>query len=107
MTQLIFRYGDASEELIEAATDGSRKQPFESTQFDRHLRGTLVGARDELAAEGQEYPYHEWRSEIERFEGTDDGSYDMEVTDSITGRFGEGVTFQPDSHKVYGPKMNP
>ena len=79
--------------------------PFQASRLEKYLRGSLIGKTDELAAEGQQYPYMIWRSTLTKCARDDDGKYKFSVDDNLTASLGPGVSFKPESHEVWGPRM--
>jgi hypothetical protein len=82
-------------------------RPLESWGYSKYVRGRLLGTTDELAEVGQEYPILRWKSSVKSVSRNPSGDYDIETTEEFTASLGEGVTFQPDSYEVWGPRRDP
>lgn len=82
-------------------------RPLEWRSVSQYLRGHILGARDHLAAEGEEYPIIRWERSIKSFTRKETGEYNLEVQQSFTATLGDGVMFRPESHEVWGPQRDP
>jgi hypothetical protein len=94
---------DARERLLGAPYD----RPFEVTPVSRYLRGHLISETDQLAREGQRYPLIRWKSSIKALRRIPSGEYQIEFNDRFESMLGEGVSFRPTSHEVWGPQQDP
>jgi hypothetical protein len=80
---------------------------FEIVPLTRYLRGHLIGDADQLAQEGQLYPFINWKSSVKSVKRIPSGEYQIEVDDRFTPMLGKGVQFRPMSHEVWGPQQDP
>jgi len=77
--------------------------PLGSWRYSKYIRGRLLGATDELADEGQEYPVMHWKASVKSVSRKPSGDYNIEVTEKLTASLGKGLSFQPESFEVWGP----
>ena len=82
------------------------KHPLQSWEITKQIKGRLISKSDKLAKEGQEYPYIKWNSEIKSITCDESGEYNIEMQETFTNLFTNGVSFQPDVVEVYGPKKD-
>jgi hypothetical protein len=67
----------------------------------------LLGAVDEIAAPGYEYPFLEWRSAISELAFDDRDDLQAKVVDSMKINIPEGAQFRPTGSRIYGRPRNP
>lgn len=80
------------------------QKPIGTEGYIRYLRGYLLSNHDRLASEGNEYPLVEWRFQVTSFTRTDNNELRLSISQDMTPRLGEGVTFRPESVEIYGPE---
>jgi hypothetical protein len=97
--------------LLQLPTDteqGLLKSPYEkpigTEKYVRYLRGHLESDNDELAPEGYEYPIVQWRFAVTSFELTENDEFRLGLSQRITPRLAENVSFRPTSVEIYGPE---
>jgi len=69
----------------------------------KYLRGKLIGDAKDLAAAGNAYPMVQWRHTVEAAGIDDAGKLSVQVNESLTRQFGDGVQFEPQSREVWRP----
>jgi len=67
----------------------------------RYLRGTLIGLPDRLAADGQHYPFLNWRSKLKSVLLNEQGRFSYTLDENLTAQFGEGVKLRPTRYEVW------
>jgi len=81
------------------------KDPFDKPMgywpVVKYLRGKLIGKGEELAPEGNAYPFMRWKPEIISTEFDKSGKYNMKFKDNLTAELAEGVSFQPKSFEAW------
>lgn len=80
--------------------------PLQSWEITKQIKGRLISKSDKLAKEGQEYPFIKWKSEIKSITCDESGEYNIEMQETFTNVFADGVSFQPHAVEVYGPKKD-
>ena len=78
-------------------------KPLMRGRHDRQFKALLVGEDIELAANGEIYPFMDWKSEIESVSLSECGEYEFKFTENMTARLARGVQFKPGSFCVWGP----
>lgn len=76
--------------------------PHDSKSMRRRITGTLIGDTEDLAMEGEPYPYVEWNSKIKTFDISDDAPPTMTFTDKFTMRISDSVSMQLKSGEIRG-----
>jgi hypothetical protein len=66
----------------------------------RFLRGEMVGAADQLAADDQVYPILTWNSKLKTVAIGDNGIYGFQTADKLTAKIGVSVQFRPHAHEI-------
>ena len=83
---------------------GSYAKPLASWRHSKQLRGHLIGERGQLSAKYQTYPIMRWKSKLKSVALNKSGRYELTFDDTLTASLGEGISFQPSSFEVWGPK---
>jgi hypothetical protein len=97
--------GDDAGKIV-AVRVGRYREVLGAFPIVKYFRGVLLGEGPRLASEGQEYPMLAWKSKIKSVRRTDDGpgGYQIIPDETMTARFGEGISLRPVSFEVWGPK---
>jgi len=74
--------------------------------MSRYLRGRLVGEGEQLAADGQPYPFVHMESKLGGFDVNQDGSYAVTPTDAYTHALGPGIALTEISVELWGPAQD-
>lgn len=98
------RLAGVPEAIRSELTDGRYEEPVDMTEYVRYMRGRLIGTADQLAPEGEEYPYLEWTS-APRLQDAGEGRITISGEETFTVRTSEGIGFQAQSYEFWGPRM--
>lgn len=98
------RLAGVSEDIQSELTSGRYEVPVDMTEYVRYMRGRLIGTADELAPDGEEYPYLEWTS-APRLQDAGEGRITISGEETFTVRTAEGIGFQAQSYEFWGPQM--
>jgi hypothetical protein len=82
--------------------------PFDeplSEWLARHLRGSLLGKTDDVAAPDQEYPLFMWTSSLKEFRRNDDDTFTYLPEETFVERLSEHVRFERRSFEVRGASV--
>jgi len=67
----------------------------------KYLRGKLIGKGDQLAAEGNTYPFIKWKSAYKTTLEDKTKKLKFSPIDSITPELSQGIKFKPISHEIW------
>ena len=67
----------------------------------KYLRGKLIGEGDQLAKEGNAYPFMRWKAIVKSTSIEDGGKFNIKMTDSFTAELAQNIEFQPFSHEAW------
>jgi hypothetical protein len=87
--------------LLERALGPQYSVPRGPLMLVRYLRGTLTGAVEELAAEGELYPIFFWRGGLQKVQLGEDGVYQFTPNDTFTAKLGAGVQLSRIRYEVW------
>lgn len=88
---------------LKTLTSAPYDKPMGYWPFVKYFRGRLLGEGHELAAKGNAYPFLRWKPVIDKCEVAEDGKINIQLSESFTAEFGEGISFQPVSYEVWKP----
>lgn len=93
-------------DAVRAELDSSRyEDPIEVTEYVRYIRGRLTGPGDELAPEGEAYPYLEWTSAPTLTEAGE-GRITISGSETFTVRTADAIGFKAESYEFWGPRSD-
>lgn len=88
-----------------ATSERLREPPFDKPlglwPLAKYIRGTLEGELENLAAEGQAYPFVRWNPTLKSWALDADGKVQAQLTNSFTAELGTGTTFNPQSFEAW------
>lgn len=67
----------------------------------KYIRGSLEGTSDDLALEGQLYPFMKWDPTVKTSEIKQDGKLEITFNDTWTAEIGKGISFTLKSFEVW------
>ena len=67
----------------------------------KYLRGKLIGKGDQLAAEGNTYPFMKWKSAYKTTLEDKTKKLNISIKDSINPELGQGISFKPISREIW------
>ena len=67
----------------------------------KYLRGKLIGKGNQLAAEGNAYPFMKWKSTIKATSEDKTKKLNISLKDSIIPELGQGIKFKPISREIW------
>ena len=67
----------------------------------KYLRGKLIGKGDQLAVEGNAYPFIKWKSTYISTLEDKTKKLHISIKDSITPELGQGISFKPISREIW------
>jgi hypothetical protein len=82
------------------------RHPLDPT-LRRIVDGTLIGALEEIAAPGYDYPFLEWKSAISELAFDEQDELQAKTVDNLQVNIPEGARFRPIATRVYGRPRNP
>ena len=102
--------------LIElSGINEDQKQLLLTTPYDipigygrlvKYLWGHLLGTNTDLAEKSQQYPFLRWQSSIESFSRRDSGEYELVPNETVTGSFGENISFRASNLEIWGQRTD-
>jgi hypothetical protein len=104
--QAILELADLPPGLLTTLTSPPFDSPKESFGMQRHLRGRLVGDSEQLAADGQPYPFVHVGSSMSAFDLNEDGSYRVTPTDTARPALGPGIQLTDVTYELWGPAQD-
>jgi hypothetical protein len=107
LRQAILENSGIAADLLAVLTSPPYLTPRESFALSRYLRGRLVGEGDQLAADGQPYPFIHMESRLTGFDANEDGSYVVTPSDTFKAALGPGISLTDVSVEVWGPAQDP
>jgi hypothetical protein len=88
----------------EAATkmlSSAYARPRGPLKFAKYLHGYLKGEPTNFAAPSQLYPFFGWKSKLDKVTIDEAGQYGFAPKETLTGRFGGGVSFTATRYQVW------
>jgi hypothetical protein len=82
------------------------RHPLDPT-LRRIVDGTLIGAVDEIAAPGYDYPFLEWQSTISELAFDERDELQAKIVDNLKINIPDGAQFRPIGSRVFGRPRNP
>jgi len=67
----------------------------------KYLRGKLIGEGDQLAAEGNTYPFIKWKYAYKTALEDETKKLNISIKDFIIPELGRGIVFKPISHEIW------
>jgi hypothetical protein len=67
----------------------------------KYLRGKLLGEGDELAAQGNAYPFMRWTPTIKSTTLEESGKFRIGLSETLTAKLAKGIKFQPRSYEAW------
>ena len=92
------------QEVADVLLGSKYESPVEWWPISRVIRGHLVGAGENPAAQSQEYPYLAWRSTIRSMNVAETGEYKADTTEEISPVLADGFSFEASAFQIYGPQ---
>jgi hypothetical protein len=93
------------EDVIDTLTSGRYKDPVDTTDYVRYLRGRLVGPGDDLADPEYEYPFMEWTSKPVLSSAGED-RLTLSESETFTVRTANQIQFKAESFEFWGPRQD-
>lgn len=97
----IIEVSNVATDSAESMRGGAYSRPRGPLKFAKYLYGHLKGDPKNFAAPDQMYPGFTWVSKLDAVTVDDDGKYGFKPLDTVTARFGEGVTFTNGKFEVW------
>jgi hypothetical protein len=101
--EAILEFADLDEPWRERLLKNTYGKPLRSW-IEKYLRGTFIGAADDLAAPDQAYPIFFHRHELKQATAEPDGTYKIQMEETLRGSFNEQLSFQGTSFEVWGAR---
>jgi hypothetical protein len=95
--QMVGLSDETHQVLISAPFD----KPLGDWAVVKYLRGKLTGAKDELAAEENAYPFMRWRQTINTTSIESDGKINVVFNETFTPELGKGTSFQAETLEIW------
>jgi hypothetical protein len=76
-------------------------EPIGHFPITKYIRGKLLGAGENLAAQGNAYPFVRWNPIIKSCKPNEAGKLVYEMTESFTMELGAGIAFQAGSYEAW------
>ena len=96
----IFNLCSKNEDILSRLTKDPFDEPIGYWPIVKYVRGKLLGEGEQLAKDGNAYPFMQWKTILEST-SYEDGKFNMKVSDSLTAQIGENIKFQPISREVW------
>lgn len=78
-------------------------KPFMKGKVRKELRGHLIGSGDNLARDGDNYPYMDWASRFNSGKVDEAGVFTYNCDETFTACFAKGLEFKLQSMRMWGP----
>jgi len=70
----------------------------------KYIRGRLIGAGEELAAEGNSYPFIKWNPVVKSSQVGEDGKLNITFNETFTAEIAKGILFEPQLYEAWQPE---
>jgi hypothetical protein len=97
----IFEMCELEKEVYRILTKDPFDKPIGYWPVVKYLRGKLTGEGEQLARNGNAYPFMKWKPIIKSTSIDEGGKFNITMTDSFTAELAEGIKFQPSSYEAW------
>lgn len=97
----IFEICGLEKEALKILTNEPFDKPIGHWPVVKYLRGKLIGDGNKLSKNENAYPFMKWKPSVKSTNITDDGKFNITISDTFTAELAEGIKFQPSSVEAW------
>ena len=97
----VFEICGLEKEALKVLNSEPFDKPIGHWPVVKYLRGKLIGDVDKISRKGNSYPFMKWKPTIKSTNFTEDGKFEISISDTFTAEIAEGIKFQPSSVEAW------
>lgn len=97
----ILEMSEVGEDTLQVLVGDPFDKPMGYWPVVKYLRGKLIGPGEDLAAEGNMYPFMRWQPTIKAAKVNEKGKMDIQIEETFTVETAEGIGFRLQSYEMW------